>query len=531
MEKKFNDIRELLIKSAERFPNNLAFRLKAGKAYDDITYTRLLEEVRAVGKYLIANDLIGKRIAVIGKNSYPWMLVYLAVLSAGGVIVPLDKGLMEFEIEDQIKRANVEVIFYASDFKEMLSGREDLRRVCTDDAEFYDIIEEGKTLSNDVEYDAIKIDNEAMSILLFTSGTTSKSKAVMLCHKNLMANVYGMSIWEKFYETDVNMAILPFHHTFGMVQVVLFLAYGMCNVFCEGLRFQKCMTEYKVSVLVGVPRIIEEVQATILRTLAKRGKSKTVKRAMKLTSLLNKIGIDIRRKVFSEILDALGGNLRVIIVGAAAAKPDCVEWFNKLGILTIQGYGLTETSPVLAAENDTHRKRGSVGPALPNVRVSIAEPDEKGIGEICAEGDNVMLGYYEDKEATEAVLKNGCFHTGDMGYIDSKGFIFITGRKKNVIVLRNGKNVFPEEIEALLDESDAIRECLVSNNMARDKEEIFAKIVYNTDYDEAKAKELIEAHIADVNSRLIAYKQIRSYEITDKEMEKTTTLKIKRYQN
>jgi len=529
MERNFKDIRELVRVSSERFPENLAFRVKKNKEYDDISYKRLWAEVRAFGKYLLANNMENKRIGVIGKNSYPWMLVYLSVLSVGGVIVPLDKGLMQFELLDQIKRADINVLFYAEEFSDMLAGKEDIIGVSTDSEEFTNIIKIGMSLTNDAEYDAIEIDNEKMSILLFTSGTTSKSKAVMLSHKNICANVYGMSLWETLYETDVNMAILPFHHTFGMVQVVLFLAYGMCNVFCEGLRFQKCMNEYRVTVLVGVPRIIEEVQAAILRTLEKRGKTKTVNTVMKLTSALSKVGIDIRRKVFGEIIAGLGGGLRLIIVGAAAAKPDVVDWFNKIGILTIQGYGLTETSPVLAAENDTHRRRGSVGKALPNVELHIDNPDERGIGEICAKGDNVMIGYYEDKEATDAVLKDEVFHTGDMGRIDGNGYVFITGRKKNVIVLRNGKNVFPEEIEALLDECDAIRECIVINNEKDGKDEIYAKIVYNTDFPEDEAKAKIEAHIENVNSRLIMYKQIRAFDITDQEMEKTTTLKIKRH--
>lgn len=531
MVKEFKNIREIIDYSAKEFKDNVAFKVKIreGKnvSYDDITYKRLQDEIKIFGKYLISKGLKGKRIAVIGKNSYKWMLVYLGVLCTDSVIVPLDKGLMEFEIKDQLKRSEADAIFYASDYEEMLKN-EEIIKICTDNEEFDAVMEEGKALDNDAEFDEIEPDAEKMSLLLFTSGTTSKSKAVMLSQKNIVSDVYGMSLWEKFDHNDVNMAILPFHHAFGMTQIVIFLSHGVCNVFCEGLRVDKCLNEYGVTMMVAVPRLIEEIYKTINRQLVKRNAVKKVAFGLKLTSILLKFGIDIRRKIFKEIIDGLGGHLRLIIVGAAPANPSTLQWFNDIGILSIQGYGLTETSPCITAENEDNRRENSVGKAIPNADVRIFEPDEDGIGEIIVKGDMVMLGYYKDEENNQKVLKNGYFHTGDIGYIDKDGYVFISGRKKNVIVLENGKNVFPEEIEALLDECKFIKECIVYNNTESGKDCISAKIVYYPENGLEESKKEIEAHIDAVNEKLISYKKIKEFDLTDVEMEKTTTLKIKR---
>ncbi len=532
MVKQYENIRAMIEDISVKFSDNKAFVVKekmAGKViYKNITFKKLREETEAFSRYLIAHGLQGKRIAVIGKNSYNWMLVYLSALCSGSVIVPLDKGLLEYEIKEQLERSEADAVFYAKEFESVFAHIEGVKCVCTDSDEFKSIVEEGYSLKNSDEYQKIKIDADAMSILLFTSGTTSKSKAVMLSHRNILSDVYGMSIWEKFLPTDVNLAILPFHHTFGMTQIVLFLAHGMCNVFCEGVRIAKALTEYKVTVLVAVPRIVEEMRSIIMRKLKSMNKVETVNKGIKLTSFLRKVGIDIRRKIFKDIIDGLGGGLRCIIVGAAPSKPDVLEWFNAIGILTVQGYGLTETSPCLAAENEKCLRRGSVGKALPNVELKICDTDENGIGEIAAKGEMVMLGYYKAEDETAKVMKDGYFHTGDMGYIDRDGYLFITGRKKNVIVLKNGKNVFPEELEFLLEKCEAVRECIVYNEFSDSKDCISAKIVYNTDFDEEKAKEVIDSHIKTINESLIFYKQIKNVEITDKEMEKTTTLKIKR---
>jgi len=529
MYKKYENIKKLINDCAVKFKNNIAFKVKKkdgkGKvSYDDVTYERLNNEVEYLARAIINNGLQGKRIAVIGKNSYEWMVTYLATLCSGSIIVPLDRGLLDFEIDEQLSRSDASAIFYGDAFSERMEKYTDIIKICTDGAEFRKWIDNGKACDNKEEYENIKIDPHKMSLLLFTSGTTSKSKAVMLSHANLTANVYAMSIWEKFYETDVNMALLPFHHTFGMMQTLLFISIGMTNVFCEGLRVAKCLNEYGVTVFVGVPRVIEEMMLTINRKIESQGKTGKIKFALKLSGALRKIGIDIRRKLFKQIIDAMGGKLRLIIIGAAAASPDVLEFFNNIGIISIQGYGLTESSPVLSAENDRHMRRNSVGPAIPGVEVKIADPDENGIGEIIARGENIMLGYYNNEEATNEVLKDGWLYTGDMGRVDRDGFIFISGRKKNVIVLSNGKNVFPEEIETLVNLSPAIKECVVY----AEGDNIKCKIVSDTNFvGDVKAE--LEKHIASVNENLIHYKQIGSFSIQEEEMQKTTTGKIKRY--
>lgn len=532
MAKNFNNIREIIEYSSVKFKDRVAFKIKkkigGTISYTDITYERLRSDIEALSKYFMAHNLCGKRIAVIGKNSYEWMLVFLSALCSGSIIVPLDKGLFECELRNQLDRSEADAIFYPTVFEGFLQSRKNLIKICTDNGELDAAVSEGRALPLDKEYKKIKIDSKKMSILVFTSGTTSESKAVMLSQKNIAANVYGMNIWEKFYPDDVNMAILPFHHTFGMTQIVLFLSCGMCNVFCEGLKIAKCLSEYKVTVLVAVPRIVDEIYASIIKKLTALKKLKTVNRVMGITSSLSKVNIDIRRKAFKDIIDALGGGLRCIVVGAAPANPDILKWFNDLGILTVQGYGLTETAPVVAAENEAHMRTASVGKPLPNVKVKIKNPDENGIGEIIVSGDNVMLGYYKDDDATDKVMRNGYFHTGDMGYMDKNGYLYITGRQKNVIVLNNGKNVFPEELEQLIGDSPAVKECIVFNKDDSGRDCIYAKIVYNTEFDLEKIQELVGEHIKKINKRLIPYKQIRGYDLTDEEMEKTTTLKIKR---
>lgn len=526
MYKKYSHLREMIEDCAVKYANNVAFKVKKVEnrkvSYDEITYERFSKETEYLARTFIEVGLAGKRIAVIGKNSYEWMVVFLATVFAGGVIVPLDRGLLDYEIEDQLKRSEAVALFYGGEFRDRV-GSYDIVKVCTEDKEFNDMLLRGKETDNKAEYDSVKISTHEMSVLLFTSGTTSASKAVMLSQDNITSNVYGMSLWEKFYETDVNMALLPFHHTFGMMQMMLFLSIGMCNVFCEGLRIAKCLNEYGVTIFVGVPRIIEEMMLAVRRKIKAQGKTKTIEIALKISNGLRKCGIDIRRKLFKQILDGMGGKLRLVIIGAAAASPDVLKFFNDIGVLSIQGYGLTETSPVISAENDKFMRKDSVGLAIPGVEVRIDNPDENGIGEIVARGGNVMLGYYNDPEKTAEVIKDGWLYTGDLGRMDKDGFIFICGRKKNVIVLSNGKNVFPEELETLVNLSPAVKECLVY----AEGDDICCRVVEDENFD-GDSREAIAEHIASVNQQLILYKKINRYTIQEMEMAKTTTGKIKR---
>ena len=378
-----------------------------------------------------------------------------------------------------------------------------------------------------------------MASIIFTSGTTSMSKAVMLSSKNIASEIYNINCAEKVYDTDVNMLFLPLHHTFGSTILLLALADGVTNVFCDGLRhIQENLKEYKVSVFVCVPLLLEAMYKKIYAEVEKQGKTKILKFANSISRFLLKFNIDIRRKVFKQILDNLGGNIRFVISGASAIDKNVAQGFYDFGVLAVQGYGLTETSPVLTAENEKCVKFGSVGLPLPEVEIKIDSPNEEGIGEIVAKGPNVMLGYYEMPEETAKVLKDGWFYTGDLGYIDKDGFLFITGRKKNVIVLKNGKNIYPEEIELLLSNLPYVAENMVYGTPKGDDLVLSAKIVYNKDYVKEKYGDIPEDELRDIiwkdvkkiNSTLANYKHIKNLIITDEPMIKTTTQKVKRFE-
>ena len=553
---KFDTIREYISNGIKKYPNNNAFILKHknGKevSYTNITYTKFGENIKAFGTALINHGLENKRIAIIGKNRYEWAIAFVSTLCGVGITVPLDKGLPEQEIILSLERAKADAIVFESEYENIIlnvqkSNTHITEYICMDsncDGKFKtvaDIISEGTELlkTGDTKYDNHKIDPNAIASIIFTSGTTSMSKAVMLSNKNIASNIYNINLAEKIYDTDVNMAFLPLHHTFGSTALLLFLADGVTNVFCDGLRhIQENLREYKVSVFVCVPLLLEAMYKKIYAEVDKQGKTKLLKFANTISRFLLKFKIDIRRKVFKQILDNLGGNIRFVISGASAIDKNVARGFYDFGILAVQGYGLTETSPVLTAENAKCIKFGSVGLSLPEVEIKIDNPNEEGIGEIVAKGPNVMLGYYEMEEETAKVLKDGWFYTGDLGYIDKDGFLFITGRKKNVIVLKNGKNVYPEEIELLISTLPYVSENMVFGAPKDDDLVLSAKIVYNKyyvkekygDISESDLKDIIWKDIKKINSGLSNYKHIKNLIITDEPMIKTTTQKVKRFE-
>ncbi|MBQ3145031.1 MAG: AMP-binding protein [Clostridia bacterium] len=560
--KTFKNVREVLDNAVELYPDNKAFIIKEKKGkdieYKNITYKEFKEQINSLGTALIDLGLKDKRVAIISKNRYEWALTYFTVLNGVGITVPLDKGLKEEEIISCLVRSKADSIVFEKEYLETMKKAKANKNVkikeyiCMDDIEeegfrnISDVIKNGEKLLKDgnKNYVGAEIDEEKMATIIFTSGTTSMSKAVMLSHKNIASNITDMMYVEKVYDTDVNMAFLPFHHTFGSTGVLFFLANGATNVFCDGLKYvQKNLVEYKVSVFVCVPLLIEAMYKKILAEVEKQGKMKIVKTGTKISKFLLKFGIDIRRKLFKEIIEKLGGNLRFIISGASALDKNVAEGFNNFGILTVQGYGLTETSPVLTAENEKTMKLGSVGIPMYSVDVKIDNPDENGIGEIVAKGPNVMLGYYENEEATNEVIKvdkegNRWFHTGDLGYIDKDGFVFITGRKKNVIVLKNGKNIFPEELEALVTNLPYVAENMVYGKTKGDDLVVSIKVVYNEEYvkekygeiSEEDLKDIIWKDIKEINNKLPTYKHIKNLVITKEPMIKTTTAKIKRFE-
>ena len=553
----YNNVKEIINDAVRKYPTNTAFKIKKNKgkevSYRTISYKEMGKELNYLGTALIKMGLKDERIAIIGKNRYEWGLSYISVLNGVGIAVPLDKALPEQEIILSLQRSKAKAIIFEEKLIETMKKirEEKLTDITTyicmdeiDDPSFIkmkDLLKDGKKEieAGNKKYIDAKIDNDKMSAIVFTSGTTSLAKAVMLSHKNIASNVYALNSMVDFRSTDVNFVLLPLHHTFGSTGLILLLSKGACNVFCDGLRYiQDNLKEYKVSTFICVPLILEAMHKRIMAEVKKQKKEGLIKFAKVISKFLLIFHIDIRRKLFKEIIDNFGGNMRLVVSGAAKIEKQVAKDFNAFGIQTIQGYGLTETSPVISGENVDHIKYGSVGFPMCNLEVKISEPNEKGIGEIIAKGPSVMLGYYDNEEATNEVLKDGWFYTGDIGYIDKKGYIYITGRKKNVIVLKNGKNVYPEEIEVLINELPYIIESMVFGYPKDDDLIVTAKIVYNKDYinklypkmSKEDLEEMVWKDIKEINKSLVIYKHIKKIIVTDEEMIKTTTAKVKRYQ-
>lgn len=542
---RYQNIKEMMCDSIKKYAQNAAFLFK-NKC--KITYQEFGEQVKFLGTGLFELGMKAKRIAIIGKNRYEWALSYVAVLLGDMTVVPLDKGLTDIEIRNSLIQSKADAIIFEEKYLDVVQelkeeGKTNLQElICMDKIDSVksveDVLELGKK-GNTAEYENQKIASDEMRILLFTSGTTSASKAVMLTHRNIVENIYSMKCVETFYETDVNLAFLPYHHTFGSTGQLIMLASGVATAFPDGLRhIAENFREYKVSIFVGVPLLIEAIYSKIQKELEKQGKTKMVNNAKKVSNFLLKFGVDIRRKLFKQIIENLGGSMRLIISGAASLDKDVSKNFNELGIRVIQGYGLTETSPVIAAENDKYRKDGSVGFPMRNVEIKIVDKDEKGIGEIIAKGPNVMLGYYENEEATKEVLKDGWFYTGDLGYIDQEGYLFVTGRKKNVIVLKNGKKVFPEELEELVNKIDVVQECMVFGLPKEDDVNVSVKIQYDEEirkqkYPDASDEEfekIVWNQIKEINKEMPKYKYMKHLILTTEDFIKTTTAKIKRFE-
>ena len=555
----FKNIKEIIYNSAKKYADHIAFVIKhqegKNKTYENITYKTFLEQINSLGTKLFSMGLKNKRIAVLGRNRYEWALGHLTNLLGGIISVPLDKDLQIDELESSLIRSKADAIFFDEKYIEKIEeiksrNNTNLKEyICMSKLEGYNDIhtlrEEGKKLleEGNKEYISAKINENEMNILLFTSGTTSKSKAVMLSQNNIASNVYAMQRVEGIYDTDSNLAFLPFHHIFGSTALVVMLACGVKTSFPDGLRYvAQNLKEYEVSVFVGVPLLVEAIYNKVMKEIEKQGKTKLIKIATKVSNFLLKFHIDIRRKLFKQIIDNLGGKMRFVISGGAPLDPQVQKGFNNFGIRMVQGYGLTETAPVICAENDFKTRNGSIGVPMENVTVEIVNKDENGIGELRAKGPNVMLGYYENEEETNKVLKDGWFYTGYLGYMDKDGFIFITGRQKNMIVLKNGKKVFPEEVETLVNRIDIVEECMVfgmPDENDKNDVKLSVKVVYNKDEVKEKYGDISEEEIRniiwdkiknDVNTTVPRYKHIMNMILTDKELIKTTTKKVKRNQ-
>lgn len=544
------DLKDMLYKATEKFSKKPAFKMKDenGKI-KEISYEKFRNDVEALGTTMIKSGLKDKKIAVIGKNSYQWSLAYMASVIVG-VVVPLDK---ELHIDDIVNFLNVsesEAVF--GDSKYINAIKANIDKVNNKDIL---LIEMEKTensletfiktgnellLKEDTNFKDIKINPDEMRILLFTSGTTGNSKAVCLSHKNICENIRSVAGIVKVSPKTKVLSILPIHHTYECTLGYLLVIYsGGCIAHCEGLRYiLQNMQEYKPTLILCVPLLLDNMYKKIMKTLRS---SLPEKYFNKGKHIIDAIPFFLRGIVKGKIKKTFGGKLNTFIVGAAAMNPEVSYSIDKFGMRVLQGYGLTECSPLVAGNNDFYKRHDSVGLPIPSVEYKIANPNSEGVGEIIVKGPNVMLGYYKNEEATKEAIRDGWFYTGDLGRIDENGYLYITGRSKSVIVTTNGKNIYPEELEYYLNEEDAIAEAIVlgvedkKSNDTIVKAKIFPNIEAIKDMlkvempTKEQIMDVITKCIQKINSKIPNYKHIKGFKIVDKELEKTTTQKIKRY--
>ena len=562
MEKKnileVRDLKDMLEKTEKLYGDRPGYKIKLGEGkYQTFTHKEIRDMINYLGTALISLGLKDKRIAVIGENRYEWELAYLSIVCGTGVVVPLDRSLPDNELEELIERSEVEAIFYSKKYEETIktirfSEKNKLKHLISMDITEHEegiysekeLIEKGKKLveEGNREFLDAKINPEEMNIMLFTSGTTSKSKVVALSHKNLVSNVMDFASVLTVDYTDRILSFLPLHHVFECTVGMLYSLYiGAQRSFCDGIRhIIENLNEYEITFASFVPAIYESMYKTIMKNLEKQGKLEAVKKLMEENR--NKTMAE-KKQIFKDIHNIFGGNIKLFVSGAAALDKEVEFAFRDWGINLCQGYGLTETSPVIGVETDENFRVGSIGKALPHIQARIDDANDEGMGELTVKGPNVMLGYYQDEEATKEVMeKDGWFHTGDLAKIDEDGYIFICGRKKSVIVLKNGKNIFPEEMEALVNKIEGVKESFIfGKRQSEDKEDIkinvkivfdrdVMKEAYKTQTDE-EIKKVLSDKIKEINKIMPKYKAIRGMIITEEPLIKTTTNKIKRQAN
>lgn len=556
----YKTIKEIFLKSTEKFADRpfILEKFNPKEPFTEITYKEFKDDVVALGTALTKKyNLKDERIIIIGENTYHWYVSYMAAVCGAGIAVPIDKELPINEIENVIKRAKASVVIYSTKKKENIKKVEDklpfvkyFMQMNSDDKltgrniGLNTVIEEGKKIVNkgDNSYIDIKIDPEEFKVLIFTSGTTSQAKGVMICNRNLAENVNAVNPYVHLDENDRFFSVLPLHHCYECsIGFLLPMAVGASIVVCQGLKYiVNNMKETNPTALLAVPLLIESLYKKINKSIEKGGKSGLVNSMIHVTNALKAVGIDIKKKVFSEIYENLGGKLNFIVSAAAPIDPKAGKWVQDIGINFLQGYGLTETSPIAALTPDYEPKLGSAGKALVCSKLKIKNPNEKGEGEVLIKSSTLMLGYYENEEATKEAIQDGWFNSGDIGYLDKDGFLFITGRSKNVIVTQNGKNIYPEEIELMLGKIPEIKECMVYGKEIEGEKEltITARVIPNyEEIEELHGKDLTEEQIHDiiweeikkVNRTLTSYKAIKKLEIKKGDFEKTTTMKIKRF--
>ena len=561
----YKTVKEFFTRSVEKYPSESCILEKPNhkEPYKVTTYKEFGEDVMALGTALTKKiNLKDKRVIIIGETQYGWYVSYMAMLCGVGIAVPTDRELPLNELENIVKRAKASAIIYspkkAEDIKKIKENVPNVEYFIEMKSDKYIegkdvgleyLIEEGKRLisNGDNSFEKIEIDPEEFKILFFTSGTTSNSKGVMLNNRNLAENINAVTAYVKLYPSDRLFSVLPLHHCYESTIGFLYpMSQGASVAICEGLRYiVPNLQESHPTAILTVPLLVESLYKKINEKIVKSKKDKMVSAMITITNLLKNTGIDIKRKVFKEIYENLGGNLRIIVSAAAPIEKSVGEWLENIGILFLQGYGLTETAPISALTPDYAMNVGSCGKPIVQAEVKIKDPNENGEGEVLIKTPTLMIGYYEDEEETKKVIdEEGYFHSGDIGYMDEKGFIYLTGRSKNVIVTQNGKNIYPEEIEGLLNKVDEVKESLIYGKKPqagskRDDKELIITARVLPDYDKIKEihgdiseeeiKKVIWQKIKEVNKQLTSYKAIKDMEIKEGEFEKTSTMKIKRY--
>lgn len=550
----------MLLQSVTAYGHTPAFRFKNSIGQiRDISYKRFYTHVNSLGTSLLELGLDGQRIAIAGANSYKWCLAYMSVVCGAGVAVPTDKELPFDDIKSILEASEAKAIIFDSKFgKKLLEHRDELPNGliligmdCKQDEDgiisFDRLVSEGEALmaQGHVDYINKEVHGNKLTVLLFTSGTTGMSKAVMLSANNICSDIRSIMGIVKINHGERILSVLPMHHTYECTVTFLCCLYaGVTVCFSEGLRYvAKNLQEYKPHILIVVPLMLEKFYNRIQKAIEKeRGSAFKVSLGNALVKTAGVFGVDASGFFFGKIKEAFGGSIRLIISGAAGIDPVIIRNMNKYGIQTFQGYGLTECSPIIICNSDRESKPESIGKPIPGVEAKLYNCDENGVGEICVKGPMVMLGYYRDEAATRACFDlDGWFHTGDLGRIDSDGFYYICGRCKSVIVTRNGKNVYPEELEALLTKEDAVKECIVSG--AEDEKGgtvVYARIFPDTkaisalngnrNVDADDINKAVSDAVKKVNASVVSYKMIKKYEVVSKEFQKTTTSKIKRNQ-
>ena len=555
----FKTLREMLNQSLELFADRPAFEVKKGDIHYELTYTEYMEQLNALCNAFLDMGMYRKRIGVISDNRYKYVLTYMTAICSGNCAVPIDKELMTDDIHGIIEAAGCSMLFVDQKHIDKIDFDRlgDIPVYCYDpieDAEnvhgirsFTELHNYGRELSAQGKklWETIDDDPNEMCVLLFTSGTTGVSKGVMLCQNNFIFEIKAAMGVIKISPEDCGISLLPLHHTFESSIILFFAPYcGAKVTFCEGFKYVlRNMKEFNPTVFVAVPLVLETVHKRILKKIKEQrfGEAK-FKLGLKLCKAGNLIGLDLSKIIFKEIQDTFGGHMRMIICGGAAVDPKVLDDFNTFGIQIIYGYGLTECAPLAIINHDRLRTTDSIGEPLPGVETKLINQDENGIGELCVKGGMVMLGYYNNPEATaEVVDSDGFLHTGDLVSIDKKGHYHVCGRSKNVIVTSNGKNIYPEELEYHLDGEDCIHSSLVEG-VENQKGEIEVHAQILPDMEEIKqimGKEptdeeldgMIRSTIKRINAKVPSFKRIHSFTIRKNDFERTTAQKIKRINN